>query len=129
MSKNVYHKSLIEDSDNPYDLISIYDDYLKNNITNSFKYNYFNKESTPYDENLVIEIIVNIPNTEKIRYIPSYLFTFKEAWIQYICLLIPLYIAIRQILYFLITLNIFQSYKFYCNVTTNNNSFSKSKLD
>ena len=128
MPKNQYQKSLIEDSDNPYDIISIYDEYMKNNITNSFKYNYFNAESISFNQDLTIEVIVNIPNTEKIKYIPSYLFTFKEAWIQYICLLIPLYIVIRYILYFLITLNIFQSYKFYCNVPSGSVKV-KSKLE
>ena len=112
MPKNLYNKDLLENAkENPYDLNGIHSDFISQNITNKFTYNTFEKIYSP-DEERIIELIINIPFMQKVRYIPTYLYTFKQAWIQYICILVPVYLISRYVLYFLLDKNVFSSYTY-----------------
>lgn len=128
----MYYKELfnITSSSNeisPFDLNSIYSNYQKNNLTTKFEYDYFDKFLAPDDSDLVVELEVNIPSQERISYIPTYLTTFKEAWIQYFCLLIPLFIVIRILFYFLLNSGVFKSFNY--EEETKNNQIIKHKLE
>jgi len=113
MSKNMYNKDIINNStSNPFDINEIYLDYLDRNLTNTYKYDYFEKYLLSDDEEKSIEVEVNIPYQQKVRYTPTYLYTMKEAWVQYFCIFVPVYIIIRLLLYFLFVNNVFLSYPF-----------------
>jgi hypothetical protein len=132
MSKNTYYKDIFNNTSDvdlsPFDLNSIYSNYLKNNLTTKFEYDYFDKFLVPDDKEIIIDLEVNIPYQERISYIPTYLTTFKEAWIQYFCLMVPLVIVMRILFYFLLSSGVFKSFNYEEN-SQNNEKFKKSKLE
>jgi hypothetical protein len=130
MSKNIYYKEIFNNTSNdisPFDLNSIYSNYLQNNLTTKFEYDYFDKFLLPDDNDIEIDLEINIPYQERISYVPTYLTTFKEAWIQYFCLLVPLFILMRILFYFLLKTGVFKSFNF--EESAQNNQFNKSELE
>ena len=116
ISKNIYFKNLLNKTNhNPYDINTIYNEYLKQNITNTYEYEYFEQFLSSDDIEKYIDVEVNIPNSQKIQFVPSYLHTFKEAWIQYFCLFVPVYLVLRILLFFLLNSGVFHSYIFSMN--------------
>lgn len=113
MTKTLYNEDIVNStSKNPFSINEIYQDYLNKNVTNTFVYDIFEKSFIPDNEDHLVEIEINIPYQQKVRYVPTYLYTFKEAWIQYICIFVPIWLVLRLMLYFLLSHTVFSAYIF-----------------
>lgn len=116
MSKTIYNDDLINSTQrNPFDINAIYNDYMNRNIALKYNYDIFEQFLSPTDNDKTLEFDINIPFQEKVRFIPSYLYTFKKAWIQYFCIFVPVWLILRYLLLYLFHSGVFTSYSFSFN--------------
>ena len=118
MTKTIYNHGLFDNLKSPFSINEALIDYNSRNLTLSYNYDFFltpndNTEISQENTNeIIIDLDINIPYRQKINYIPSFLYTFKNAWIQYICILIPTWISLRYLFVYLLNLGVFESFKY-----------------
>lgn len=118
MTKTIYNQGLFDTIKSPLSINDALIEYYSRNLTLSYNYDFFltpndNTEISQENSNeIIIDLDINIPYRQKINYIPSFLYTFKNAWIQYICILIPTWISLRYLFVYLLNLGVFEAFKY-----------------
>ena len=96
--------------DSPFDLLKIYDRYMSKNITVSFDYEEFIEPNKYSIDESRINIEIYIPQMQEILYHQNLFDTVKNAWIQYIFILIPIAIIVYYLLVFILGNHVFDCY-------------------
>lgn len=89
--------------------IQDYEDLYKNNIYGSkYKYSYY---TLPYrsSSEIEIDIEISIPTKQDVLFESSYLFIAKFAWIQFVCVYVPVFIVLYLLLFFMFQSKILKS--------------------
>lgn len=100
--------SLVQNATSPIEIKYIIEEYLLSNYTTTYEYNHF---VYPYysSDNLEIEMKIEIPVQESIIFTSSFLLSLKNAWIEFLCIFIPMSLIFYFLYMLAIKSNIFSS--------------------
>lgn len=113
ISKISYYQSVVGVDYTEFDINHVYLNMKSRNISIDYDYEYFitfpdDEEISDSSKNEInIDITMNIPYRQKVLYIPSLLYTFKNAWVQYFSIFIPVWFFFRYLFMFLIHMGVF----------------------
>ena len=103
-----YYTDIFNNITSPLDYTSIYDEYINRNLTTPIRYD---KLVMPYrtDRETTIEVDLTIPSYQNVLYITPTIYSLKQAWIQYISLLLPGLLVIYLILLFVFKYKVYDT--------------------
>jgi hypothetical protein len=108
IANSKYYTDIFNNITSPIDYTTIYDEYSNRNLTTPIRYD---KLVMPYstDRETTIELDLTIPSYQSILYTTPTIYSLKQAWIQYISLLLPGLLVIYLVLLFVFKFQVYDT--------------------